>query len=93
MGHPGAAPDLREPAFHGHTRWGMAVCSHFSSSEENSVPPLGLPPQARRVVRHPDLVLVGSWLLAPITGAVFRLELVTPGLLNEKAVLWVDLDM
>lgn len=24
---------LREPAFHGDTRWGMAVCSRFSSSE------------------------------------------------------------
>lgn len=33
------------------------------------------------------------WLLAPITGTVFPLELVTPGLLNEQAILWVDLDV
>lgn len=58
VGRPGAALGLREPAFHGDTQWGMAVCSHFSSSEENSVPPPGLPPQARRVVQHPEPVLV-----------------------------------
>ncbi|XP_047580932.1 cytosolic acyl coenzyme A thioester hydrolase isoform X3 [Lutra lutra] len=78
---------LQEPAFHGDTQWGMAVCSHFSSSE-NWCPLLNSPTTPGQEGGLTPGACPGR-LVAPSADDRGHFPPVNWSCL----VLWVDLDM